>query len=180
MKNGAKVGIHYLCTMKHLLLALLCLYGTLLQAAIPVQVDGDSIKISKGFMRELEGAFSFETPRQAPITTLTPEPLTADLLHKWVGKPEGVSSTKVSIPGLSSKDLVKDSYYWKKGRYGMLRTSAATLTGIDVNALGQYIRPNEVRQHNLRKLAEKSRAAMDHLFPMQKADTLVTLVSKSQ
>lgn len=118
-------------------------------------------------MKELENAFSFESERMqsAPINTLKPQELDREFLHELVG-PINLSAgvTSLNIPGLSSKELLKDSYLWKRGQYGLLKSGA--ITGLDVNALGSYVRPEEIRIRTMRKIADKYRKVMDKCYPM--------------
>ena len=163
--------MHYLCAMKnnisHTLIILGCLYLCTFMSAVSAQEKNDSMKISKSFLKELENAFSFENERMqsAPINTLKPQELNREFLQELVGPVNlspGVSS--LNIPGLSSKDLLKESYLWKHGQYGILKNGA--ITGLDVNALGSYLRPEEIRIRTMREIADKARKTMDKYYPM--------------
>ena len=142
--------------------------------------DDDSIKISKKFMHELEAAFSFDQPKAADYKLIAPQQLTKELLHKWVGPIEQPAASQISIPVISGQELLKATYLWKSGQYGQLKDG--TFTGLDVNALSKYLRPEEIKLHRMRKLAEKARANIDLLFPKEgpafvvKRDTSVVSV----
>lgn len=143
-----------------------CLLFCSIQMPLLAQEKSDSMKLSKSFMKELESAFSFknESMQSAPINTLKPQELNSELLHEWVGSVKlrmGVTVPK--IPGLSSEELLKESYIWKRGQYGILKNGA--ITGLDVNALGKYLRPEEVRLHTMRQIADKARKVMDLYYP---------------
>lgn len=160
----------YLCTMKNLhflsTIILGCLLFCSIQMPLLAQEKSDSMKLSKSFMKELESAFSFknESMKSAPINTLKPQELNSELLHEWVGPvKQGVGVTLPKIPGLSSEELLKESYLWKRGQYGMLKNGA--ITGLDVNALGKYLRPEEIRLRTMRQIADKARKAMDLYYP---------------
>ncbi len=127
--------------------------------------DGDSIKINKDFLRELDAALSFEQPEVSDYKLIAPQPLTKELLHQWVGPVEQSAGSQVSIPCISGEELLKASYIWKKGQYGQLKSGA--FTGLDVNALSKYIRPEEIKLRRLRKLASNVRADMDLLYPKE-------------
>ncbi len=145
--------------------------------------DGDSIKINKDFMRELDAAFSFVQPEVSDYKLIAPQPLTKELLHQWVGPVDQSSGSQISIPCLSGQELLKASYLWKKGQYGQLKDG--TFTGLDVNALAKYIRPEEIKLRRMRKLASSVRGDMDLLFPKDgpafvvKRDTTVAAVKKT-
>lgn len=165
MKN-----LHFLSTI-----ILGCLLCFSIQMPLLAQEKGDSMKLSKSFMKELENAFSFENERMqsAPINTLTPQELNSELLPQWVvpsGHAQAVGSVKLGagvampkIPGLSSEELLKESYLWKRGQYGILKNGA--ITGLDVNALGKYVRPEEIKLRTMRQIADKARKAMDRYYP---------------
>lgn len=152
-----------------------CLLCFSIQMPLFAQEKGDSMKLSKNFMKELESAFSFENERMqsAPINTLTPQELNSELLHQWVvpsGHAQAVGSVKLGagvampkIPGLSSEELLKESYLWKRGQYGILKNGA--ITGLDVNALGKYVRPEEIKLRTMRQIADKARKVMDRYYP---------------
>lgn len=156
----------YLCAMKNLRflssMILGCLLCCTLQMPVSAQERSDSMKLSKSFMKELESAFSFknESMQSAPINTIKPQELNTELLHEWVGP---VKQAMPKIPGLSSEALLKESYLWKRGQYGMLKNGA--ITGLDVNALGKYLRPEEIRLRTMRQIADKARKAMDLYYP---------------
>lgn len=125
------------------------------------------MKISKSFLKELENAFSFENERMhsEPINTLKPQELDREFLHELVGPINLSPGVKTqNIPGLSSKELLKDSYLWKHGQYGVLKSG--TITGLDVNALGSYLRPEEIRIRTMREIADRARKTMDKYYPM--------------
>ena len=133
-------------------------------------------------MRELEAAFSFEQPEVSDYKLIAPQPLTKELLHQWIGPVEQVAGSQISIPCISGQELLKASYLWKSGQYGQLKDG--TFTGLDVNALAKYIRPEEIKLRRLRKLASSVRADMDLMFPKDgpafvvKRDTTVMSVKK--
>lgn len=161
----------------------------------------DSLRLSPEFMRELESAFSLQPQQSADIVSIQPRTLDHEQLKEWIGPlpitptmplstgaiptmPQSAGVTPISIPGLSADDLTKYAYLWKHGQYGILRGDSATgsagaFTGLDVNALGQYIRPKEIEQRRLHSLSAKIRPLMDRFFPTEgaplysKADTLV-------
>lgn len=151
----------------HTLIILGSLYLGTFMTTVSAQERKDSMRISKSFLKELENAFSFENERMqsAPINTLKPQELNRELLQELVG-PTNLSPrvTSINIPGLSSKDLLKESYLWKHGQYGILKSGA--ITGLDVNALGSYLRPEEIRINTMRQIAEKARKVMDKYYPM--------------
>ena len=151
----------------HTLIILGCLYLCTFFSAVSAQEKTDSMRISKSFQKELENAFSFENERMqsATINTLKSQELDKDFLHELVGPINLTPGVKaLSIPGLSSKDLLKESYLWKHGQYGVLKSGA--ITGLDVNALGRYLRPEEIRINTMRKIAEKARKSMDKYYPL--------------
>lgn len=151
----------------HTLIILVCLYLGTFMTTVSAQERKDSMRISKSFLKELENAFSFENERMqsAPINTLKPQELNREFLHELVG-PTNLTPgvTSLNIPGLSSKDLLKESYLWKHGQYGILKNGA--ITGLDVNALGSYLRPEEIRIRTMREIADKARKTMDKYYPM--------------
>lgn len=151
----------------HTLIILGCLYLGTFMTTVSAQERKDSMRISKSFLKELENAFSFENERMqsAPINTLKPQELNREFLQELVG-PVNLSPgvTSLNIPGLSSKDLLKESYLWKHGQYGVLKNGA--ITGLDVNALGSYVRPEEIRIRTMREIADKARKTMDKYYPM--------------
>ncbi len=139
-------------------------------------MEDGGIKLSKNFLQELDNAFSF-SPIAAPITL--DKGLTIEQLHEWVGKPDSVkvdtsrftkeyfalkiylkefckpvplATYKIYIPGITDQKFSK----------GIPSTSI----GIDVNALGAYLRPKEIRIRKLRELAEKTRNFLDKFYPM--------------
>lgn len=125
--------------------------------------DGDSIKINKDFMRELEAAFSADQFEVSDCKLIAPQPLTKELLQELVGPVTRPAASQISIPGISGKELLKASYLWKKGRYGQLKDG--TFTGLDINALSRFIRPKAYKLYRMRKLADNARVEMDLLFP---------------
>ena len=125
--------------------------------------DDDSIKISKKFMRELEAAFSFDQPKESDFKLIAPQLLTKECLLQWLGPIEQTAASQISIPVISGQELLKTTYLWKRGRFGQLKDG--TFTGLDVNALSKYLRPEEIKLHRMRKLASNARADMDLLFP---------------
>lgn len=46
--------------------------------------DGDSIKINKNFMRELEAAFLFDQPKADDYKLIAPQPLTKEKRSIWL------------------------------------------------------------------------------------------------
>ena len=170
----------------HTLIILGCQYLCTFMSAVSAQEKNDSMKISKSFLKELENAFSFENERMqsAPINTLKPQELNREFLQELVGPINFTPRvTSLNIPGLSSKDLLKESYLWKHGQYGALRNGA--ITGLDVNALGSYLRPEEIRIRTMREIADRARKVMDKYYPMSglpvydQIDTIV-LVNKEK
>lgn len=151
----------------------------------------DSLRLSPEFMRELESAFSLQPQQSADIVSIQPRTLDRQQLQEWIGPlpvtpsmPLSAGVAPISIPGLSSAELTRATYLWKHGQYGILRGNPATgsagvFTGLDVNALGQYIRPKEIEQRRLHALSAKIRPLMDRFFPTEgaplysKADTIV-------
>lgn len=71
---------------------------------------------------------------------------------------------QIEIPGLT------DHVQWrsKNGRYSVIRTSdgRSVLSGLDVNALGKYVRPKEIRLRKSRARAKKKRGEMDLFYPI--------------
>ena len=146
--------------------------------------DDGEIRLSKNFLQELDNAFS-STPIAAPVTY--GNGLTIEQLHEWVGKPDTVKADtsrftkeyfalkiylkefckpiplgtyKIYIPGITDRKFTK----------GIPSTGIA----LDVNALGAYLRPKEIRIRKLRELAEENRTFMDQFYPM----TDLTLYTK--
>lgn len=71
---------------------------------------------------------------------------------------------EIKIPGLT------DHVQWrsKNGRYSVIRTpdGRSALSGLDVNALGKYIRPKEIRLRKSRARAKKNKGEMDLYYPI--------------
>lgn len=149
--------------MKRITLSII-LFIVALCAASGWAQDGDSIKINKDFIRELETAFSTDQPEASGYKLIAPQPLTKELLQEWLGPIERTAASQISIPVISGQELLKATYLWKKGRFGQLKDG--TFTGLDVNALSKYFRPKEIRLRRMRKLASNARADMDLFFPI--------------
>ena len=128
-----------------------------------------SIHINTRFLQELDHTFSL-APREAPIEAPQEEVLTREQLHAWVGKPR-LEVPKVEIPELRDGAFARGIQLWRSqsGRYSMLNTQEGrqVLSGFDVNALGKYIRPKEIRLRRMQELADRYRATMDKFFPRE-------------
>ena len=157
----------------------------------------DSIRLNPKFMEELDRAFSFEpieAPIAVPDDVLTREqlhewvgPIDGVPESKRNGKydptdPNRFDSTyfalkmylvdfckwqpivkEINIPGLGgfTDGLQHYGKHWHSTKTGGM---AAT---IDVNALSKYVRPSQIRLRKSKALADKSRAIMDKLFPIE-------------
>lgn len=170
------------------LFSVFCLIGS--SGLFAARQSEDSIRLSPEFLRELDSAFSLQPQQSADLMSIHPRTLDQQQLHEWIGplkidpKMPALSGTaSISIPGLSPAEMLKASYAWKHGQYGILLANPATgsagaFSGLDINALGKYIRPKEIEQRKSRTLAVKAKTIMDQLYPTEgpalycKVDTL--------
>ncbi|MBR0036117.1 MAG: hypothetical protein IJP70_00585 [Bacteroidales bacterium] len=141
------------------------------QDTIQTEMPETNIKLSSQFQKELYRAFQFEQTPIADTTNSMAMPLDRQQLHEWVGEVavDIAPQTLFPIPGL---DKACDGVYsWrsKNGRYGILNRGDGTscFTGLDVNALGRYIRPAEIRIRKAQALAATARPLMDKILPVE-------------
>ena len=131
--------------------------------------DGE-IKLSSAFQKELYKAFQMGPTPTVDTPAMTAIELDRKQLHEWLGHVAADDAPLVlfDMPGL--KDALKDVYVWrsKSGQYGVLQRADGTtcFSGLDVNALGRYIRPSEIRIRKAQELSASARPLMDRILPM--------------
>lgn len=147
---------------------------------------GETIRLSEGFLKELERAFEF-APREDTIV-LPDDILTIEQLHQWVGAPDSTEQLpnpekfKYDSMYVALKLYLKDLYVPPKPKYSIyipgitdggfkknLPKSGTISICFDLNALAPYIRPDEIKKRKARELAKKARSTMDKFFPEEGA-----------
>lgn len=131
--------------------------------------DSTEIHLSPSFQKELWNAFSF-TPMEAPIESVSSIPLDRSLMKEWLSAvPIKAEIKPLDLPGVINKSTGINPYLWqsKGGKFGILVRSDGSqcISGLDINALGQYIRPKEIQQRKMREIADGAREVMDRCFP---------------
>lgn len=135
-----------------------------------VEEDTEVIHLSPDFQKDLWNAFTM-TPVTTPIEDKNATGLlNRALLLEWIGVPAFKEKPGIlQMPALTN-GFAKDVELWKSihGRYRIIKdkNGHAALSGLDICALGQYLRPNEIKLRKMRELAAQARPLMDRLFPM--------------
>jgi len=170
----------YLCCMKNYILSfVLCaiahpfnIYAAEVQAdTVQAEKEQTEIRISPSFQRELMNAFSF-APMEAPLTSPSVVPLDRSLMKEWLSAiPIKAEIKPLDLPGVITKSTGINPYLWQwgDGKYGILQRADGTqcLSGLDVNALGRFIRPNEIKLRKMEELANGARDVMDRCYPQE-------------
>lgn len=129
-------------------------------STLDVQED---IRINPDFLYELENyTFSFEQ-RVEPLLD-HPYAITIDkkLLIEWLGPLEGTTIVNGKIVPEKQLEINMTPY---EPKWTMVEPMPAAVS-VDVNALGNYIRPKYRRIQKMRALADKNRETMDQYFPI--------------
>lgn len=142
----------------------------------------EPIKLSKSFMKALDAAFSFG-PIEAPLPKQTE--LTIEQLHEWVGEPtehtQPIKKDKFDLEYKAAKMWVREFYVPDptlplaidlgirigKGEARKYNPQPSVGFGFDSQKIAKYIRPSEIKLRKARSSADKIRAQMDILYPIE-------------
>lgn len=140
------------------------------QDTVLTEVPDTDIRLNSNFQKELYKAFQLE-PTSSNLNEQSAVPLDRQQLHEWVGKVADDYKPKavITIPGLEK--ALNDVYIWRSphNRYGLLTKADGTscINGLDVAALGRYIRPAEIKIRKSKALAASARPLMNKILPME-------------
>lgn len=172
----------YLTTI--IIVSISCQFAVAQGDSVRTQTNQEEpIKLSKSFLKALDGAFSF-TPAEAPLPKQNE--LTKELLHEWVGEPtEHVAHIKKDKFDLD----YKAAKMWEREFYvpdpnvaqaidipglGISKSDARKYNpqpgvsmSFDSQKLAGYIRPSAIKLRKSRRLADKVRAQMDICYPIE-------------
>lgn len=137
----------------------------------------EEIHLSDNFLKDLERAFTF-TPQADPLKLK--DTLSIEQLHEWVGKPDNLDEVAHKDTSRFNASYFALKMYEKEFMRLMpdtvpkisiivnmnLGPQRKPLASFDFNSLAQYIRPKEIYKRKMRNIANKARADMDLLFPM--------------
>lgn len=182
--------LFYLCRMKTAVILLvwvvcsvccttLCRAIETRQDTVRSEREETEIHLSPAFQKALWNAFSF-TPEPVPVeSVVTAIPLDRELLTGWLNSVPIKGELKpLEITGLQSQPLGINPYLWqsKNGKYGVLvrADGSQCLSGLDVNALGKYIRPSEIRIRKMQEIAKQAREVMDRVYPTEGLPKILT------
>lgn len=170
----------YLCCMKsNFFVVVLCLVAHSLniyaadsrQDTVQVESEEGEIRLSSSFQKELWSAFSF-APVKAPLKSSYSIPLDKSLMKEWLSAvPIKAEIKPLDLPGVITKSTSINPYLWqsRNGKFVVLTRADGTqcISGLDVNALGKYLRPKEIQLRKMQELAAEAREVMDRCYPTE-------------